>query len=126
MSQNSFPVVSVTMDGQIVREGAVTLEVLEPQLELIREAFTGLFTAGVARAGGELRRLEVGLAVTGSGDLAFTTGNLRPSVTLLFEKGYRAATAKSKTTARRAPASKKTPEKTPLVIAVEDLNEAAR
>ena len=125
MSPNRFPIVSVTVDGQVVRDGAVTLEELEPQLERIRDAFTGLFTSGVARAGGELRRLEVGLAVTEAGDVAFATGNLRPSVMLSFEKRYRAATTKSKAPAKRTPA-KKTPDKAPLVIAVEDLNEAAR
>jgi hypothetical protein len=94
----------------------------------IRDAFTELFARGTAREAGELRRLEVGLVVTEAGDVAFTTGNLRPSVMMSFEKRYRAAASRSKTSAtaaKKAPA-KKTPEKAPLVIAVENLDEAAR
>jgi hypothetical protein len=112
-----YPSVSLTTESQVVKHGAVDVEALSPQLVRIRDAFLELFEGAPARSKGELHRLDVGLAVTEAGEIAFATGNTRPSLTLSLERRQRSPSTRSASAARSVPA--KEPVKEPEVVEID-------
>jgi hypothetical protein len=63
----------------------VDVERLSEQLIPIRDAFLKLFEGVQAKSRGEPHRLELGLTVTQYGDIAFATGDARPTFTLILQ-----------------------------------------
>ena len=90
-----YPIVTVTSDNQVVNQGAVDVETLSAQLIPIRDALLTLFDRSSAKRRGELRRLELGLAVTEQGAIAFATGAPKPTLTLTLESRTRTPTSRS-------------------------------
>jgi hypothetical protein len=77
-----YPV--VITQGQERHDRAVDADALSAQVVAIRDAFLKLFNGIPARSRGELDRVEIGLALTDQGDIAFAAGNTTPSMTLVL------------------------------------------
>jgi hypothetical protein len=98
----SYPL--VTIAGQEINN-SVDVESLSAQLTPIIDAFLELFDGAKAKGTGELHRLELGLAVTQRGAVAFAAGNATRSLTLTFESRQRTPSTRSATS--RSSAAKK-------------------
>jgi hypothetical protein len=100
-----YPILTLTTQGQDINYGAVDVGTLTAQLMPILDALLELFQDVPAKRRGELHRLELGLAVTQQGTIAFATGDVRPSLTLTLERRQRASGTRSATS--RSGAAKK-------------------
>lgn len=101
----------VTLAGQELNN-TVDVESLRAQLTPLIDAFLELFDGARAKGAGELHRLELGLAMTQRGAVAFAVGDANRSLTLTFESRQRASGTRS-TTSRSSAA------KEPDVVKVE-------
>lgn len=101
----TYPIVTPTTERQAVKYRAVDAEALTAQLVPIRDALLKLFERAPSRSRGELHWLEVRLAVTEQGDVAFATGTATPSLTLTLGARTRSPSARP-TTSRSAAATK--------------------
>jgi hypothetical protein len=82
-----YPIVDLTTDGvEVVTQRGVDLDTLHEQLEPLRDAFLALFAGASPRSRIALQRLEVGLAITRDGRVAFATGSATPTLRLTFER----------------------------------------
>jgi len=94
--------VDLTTDGvEVVPHQRVDVEALTEQLIPIRDALLALFQGRSGRSPVALQRLEIGLAVTPDGRVAFTTGKATPSLTLTFDRRARESVPTAKARAKR-------------------------
>lgn len=101
--RTDYPILDLTTDGvEVVPHQRVDVEGLSEQLTPIRDALLELFEGGPKKGRVSLQRLEVGLAVTRDGRIAFATGNATPSLTLTFER--RPSPSGTRTTKAKSPA----------------------
>ena len=100
-----YPIVKLARDDQLLNRESVDVERLNEQLIPIRDVLLKLFDGAPAKSRGELHRLELGLAVTKDGNIAFTSGTTKPSLTLTLESRPRAPSTRSTTS--RSTAAKK-------------------
>jgi hypothetical protein len=100
----------VTLAGQELND-TVDVESLRAQLTPLIDAFLELFDGARAKGAGELHRLELGLALTQRGAVAFAAGDANRSLTLTFEGRQRAS---GRSTTSRSSAAKE-----PDVVKVE-------
>jgi hypothetical protein len=105
-----YPIVDAAR--QVGTRRLVDVEELSEQLIPIRDAFLKLFEGVQARSRGEPHRLELGLTVTGEGDLAFAVGDTRPSLTLTLE-------IRQRSPSNRSPRSKASASKKPDVVEID-------
>jgi len=107
MVRTDYPILDLTTDGvEVVPHQRVDVEALGEQLTPIRDALLELFEGGPKEGRVSLQRLEVGLAVTRDGRIAFATGNATPSLTLTFERrSSSSGTRATKARPRAAPKS---------------------
>lgn len=98
----TYPIVTSTTERQAVKYRAVDAEALTAQLIPIRDALLKLFERVPARSRGELHSLEVRLAVTEQGDVAFATGTTTPSLSLTLGSRHRAPNTRSATSTSHA------------------------
>ena len=94
----------VTLAGQELNN-TVDVESLRAQIAPLIDAFLELFDGARAKGAGELHRLELGLAVTQRGAVAFAAGDATRSLTLTFETRQRTPSTRSSTS--RSSAAKK-------------------
>jgi hypothetical protein len=100
-----YPIVTLVRDDQVVDQTAVNVETLTDQLIPIRDVLLKLFQGASAKTRGELHRVEIGLALTAGGNIAFATGTTTPSLTLTLESRPRTPGTRS-TTSRSSVAKK--------------------
>lgn len=104
-----YPV--VITQGQERIDRAVDPDALSGQVVAIRDAFLKLFNGIPARSRGELDRVEIALALTDQGDIAFATGSTTPSMTLVLRTRQRSL---SRSATRKASATKE-----PVVVEID-------
>jgi hypothetical protein len=100
-----YPILKLARDEQLLHRQGVDVEKLNEQLIPIRDVLIKLFDAAPAKSRGELHRLELGLAITKDGNVAFTSGTTKPSLTLTLESRQRSPSTRS-TTSRSSAAKK--------------------
>jgi hypothetical protein len=92
---------------------SVDVEDLAAQLVLLRDALLKVFDGISSRARGEVKQLEVGLALTPRGHLATPAENMRQVLTMTL--GSRERTPRSRSGASKAGAAKQD-----IVVAVDE------
>jgi hypothetical protein len=100
----TYSVVRTTESRSAYPRG-VEVESLSEQLKPILEALLKLFDGAPAKSRGDLHKLEVGLALTQDGILAFPSEDMRPTLTLTL--GTRQRTPATRSTTSRSGAAKK-------------------